>query len=82
MAELTCPEQLVPAPQLTTTWLDSSTMSMYHTVGPTLRLAEAVSVTVAPGAAERALAVNPVRQVPSPAQPPPGAGVLVGGTGV
>jgi hypothetical protein len=59
-------------------------MSMYQMVGPTSRLVLAVRVTLPFTGTDVALAVRPVRQVPSLPQPPLTTGVLVavGGMGV
>lgn len=85
---------LLPLAQLPTTAPVWSTMSMYHTVGPTSVLVVAVRVTLLFTGTEVALALSPVRQVPLLAQAPvgvlvaagrgvlvavaPGCGVLVG----
>jgi hypothetical protein len=53
-------------------------MSRYHTVGPTSLLVVAVRVTLVFTATEVALALRPVRQVPSLAQALPGVLVAVG----
>jgi hypothetical protein len=84
--EVTLTAQLVPDGQACTTAPDSVTISTYHTVGPTSRLVAAVIVTAVCTGTDAALALMPVRQVPSLAQLVPVTGVLVrvgvGGTGV
>jgi hypothetical protein len=80
--EVTLAVQLVPELQLCSTLPVSSTMSMYHCVGPTSMLVVALSVTFVFTATLVALALKPVRQVPSPAQVLVAVLVAVGATGV
>jgi hypothetical protein len=75
---LTVTAQLVPLAQLCTTVPAWSTMSMYHTVGQTSVLVVAVRVTLVFTGAEVALALRPVRQVPSLAHALVGVLVVVG----
>jgi hypothetical protein len=74
---LTVAAQLLPLAQLCTMAPLWSTMSRYHTVGPTSLLVVAVRVTLVFTATEVALALRPVRQVPSLAQALPGVLVAV-----
>ena len=78
VADVTVTAQLEPMAQLFTTLLASFTMSMYHTVGPTSWLVVAVSVTPVFTGTDEAVALIPVRHVPSLAQAPDPVGVLVG----
>ncbi len=75
---LTVTAQLLPVPQLWITVPVWSTMSMYHTVGPTSVLVVAVRMTLLFTGTEVALALRPVRQVPSLAQALMGVLVAVG----
>jgi hypothetical protein len=82
VVEVTVAVQLVPELQLCSTLPVSSTMSMYHCVGPTSVLVVAVSVTLVFTGTLVALALKPVRQVPSLAHELAGVLVAVGATGV
>ena len=75
--DVTVALHLEPAAQLCTTWLVSSTMSMYHIVGPTSVFVTAVKLTLVLTGTDVAFAVKPVRQVPSLAQAPEPVGVFV-----